>query len=91
MKHAILFSHHCWFQHGLIGTKRDLQGFKFYQKLIHKMLFCIHTEFRGLKLQNDLCLDVLFTGFNIFPQVKIICFHLIKHVSLGFNIYQWHF
>ena len=50
------------------------------------MLFCINTEFRGLKLQTHLSRDVLFIGCGIFPQV--IYLHLIRHV-VNINIYQW--
>ena len=35
--------------------------------------------------------DVLFIDCGIFLQAIVIFLHLIKHVLLGFNIYQWHF
>ena len=52
------------------------------------MLFWINVKFRGLKLQNYFSHDVYAT---FFPQVIVICLHLIKNVSLGLNIYQRHF
>ena len=58
---------------------------------MYKMLFCINVEFKRLNLQTYFSQDLLFIGCNIFPQVMVICLHLIKHVLLDFNIYQWHF
>ena len=53
------------------------------------MLFCINSEFSGLKLKAHFAQDVLFVGCNNFPQVMVICLlHLIKNVSLGFSIYE---
>ena len=52
------------------------------------MLFCINVEFRGLELQTNFSQDPLLIGCNIFLHVMVICLHLIKHISLGFNIYQ---
>ena len=61
--------------HGLLTPK----GFTFYNK--------IHIKFCFVKLQTHFSQDLLFIGCDIFPQVIVICLHLIKHVSLGFNIY----
>ena len=55
------------------------------------MLFCINFEFRGLKLQPQFFKDVLFLRCSIFPQLIVICLHLIENVSLDFNICQSNF
>ena len=68
--------------HGLLTLER----FKYFKK--YKMLFSMNVEFRGLILQIHFSQDVLFTGCNIFPQVIVIGLHLIRNISLGFNIYQ---
>ena len=61
--------------HGLLTPT----GFTFYNKIYIKSYF--------VKLQTHFSQEVLFISCDIFPQVMVICLHLIKHVSLGFNIY----
>ena len=53
------------------------------QKFYHK----IHMKCYFVKLQNHFSQDLLFIGCDIFPQVTVICLHLIKHVALGFDIF----
>ena len=53
------------------------KGYKLYNK--------IHIKCYFVKLETHFSQDLLFIGCDIFPQVMIICLHLIKHVPLGFN------
>ena len=43
----------------------------------------IHIKCFFVKVQNHFSQDLLFIGCDIFPQVMVICLHLITHVSLG--------
>ena len=53
------------------------KGYKSYNK--------IHIKCYFVKLQTYFYQDLLLTGCDIFPQVMVICLHLIKHVPLCFN------
>ena len=53
-------------------------GYKFYNKIRIKCYF--------VKLQTYFSQDLFLIGCDIFPQVMIICLHLINHVPLCFNI-----
>ena len=55
------------------------KGYKFYNK--------IHVKCYFVKLQTHFSQDLFFIGCDIFPQVMVICLHLIKHVLLGLKIY----
>ena len=46
------------------------KGLKFYNKIYIKCYFA--------KLQTHFSIDALFVGCDIFPQVMVICLHLIK-------------
>ena len=37
------------------------------------------------EISNHFSQDLLFIGCDIFPQVMIICLHLIKHIPLDCN------
>ena len=58
---------------GLLSPKE----YKFYNK--------IHIKCYFVQLQTHFSQDLLFIGCDIFPQVMIICMHLINHVPLGVN------
>ena len=58
---------------GLLTLKR----YKLYNK--------IQIKFYFVKLQTRFSQYLFFTGCHIFPQVLVICLHLIKHVPLRFN------
>ena len=46
----------------------------------------LHIKCYFVKRQTHFSQNLLFIGCDIFPQVMVICLHLIKHVTLGFNI-----
>ena len=48
-------------------------------------------ELMGFRRQTNFPQDVFFIGWDIFPQVMIICLHLMKNVWSGLNIYESHF
>ena len=50
------------------------KGYKFYKK--------IHMKCYLTKHQIHFSRDLLLIGCDIFPQVMVICLHLIKHVPL---------
>ena len=54
------------------------------------MLFRKKRGVEGFELQTYFSQDVLFINLNIKSEVMVVCLHL-KHISLGFNIYHWHF
>ena len=54
-----------------------LEGYTFYKK--------IHIKCYFVKLQIHFSQDLLFIDCDSSHQVMVICLHLIKHVSLGFN------
>ena len=53
----------------------------------HTFYIKIHIKCYFVKLQTHSLEDLLFIGLDIFPQVIVICLHLIEHASLGFKIY----
>ena len=54
-----------------------LKRYKFYEK--------IHIKCYFVKLQSHFYQNLLFIGYDLFPQVTVIYLNLIKHVPLGFN------
>ena len=56
--------------HDLLNPK----GHTFYNK--------IHIKCYFEKLQTHFLQDLLLTGFHIFPQAMVICWHLIEYVLL---------
>ena len=44
----------------------------------------IHTKCYFVKLQTHFSQDLLFIGYDIFPQVMVICLNLIKHFPIRF-------
>ena len=57
---------------GLLTPK----GYKCYKK--------IHKECYFVKLQTNFSQVLLFISCDVFPQVMVICLHLIKHVPIRF-------
>ena len=54
-----------------------LKRYKFYEK--------IHIKCYFVKLQSHFYQNLLFIGYDLFPQVTVIYLNLIKHAPLGFN------
>ena len=53
------------------------EGYKFDNKIYINCYF--------VKFQTHFSKDLLLIGCDIFPQIVVICLHLIIHVILGFN------
>ena len=53
----------------------------------HKVYNKIHIKCYFVKLQTHFSQDLLLFGCDIFPQVMVICLHLIEHIALGFNTF----
>ena len=50
------------------------------------LIIKIHVNYYFMNFQAHFSYDLFFVYCYIFPQVIVICLHLIEHVSLDFNI-----